>query len=78
MALLASATRGIVPADRDVREGEIYLDGKIPRQRYRDRELAAQTVGVVGLGAPGRPCAGASTDAAGSQCPPRQGTAPQV
>ncbi len=55
MALLASATRGIVPADRDVREGDIYLDGKIPRQRYRDRELAAQTVGVVCLGALGRP-----------------------
>ena len=42
VALLFAATRGIVPADRDVREGEIYRDGKIPYQRYRAWELARQ------------------------------------
>src|SRR5580698_6399746 len=54
VALLFAATRGIVPADRDVREGEIYRDGKIPYQRYRAWELAGQTVGLVGLGAVAR------------------------
>jgi D-3-phosphoglycerate dehydrogenase len=54
IALLFSATRGVVPADRDVREGEIYRDGKIPYQRYRAWELAGKTVGLVGLGAVGR------------------------
>jgi D-3-phosphoglycerate dehydrogenase len=52
--LLFAATRGIVPADRDVREGEIYRDGKIPYQRYRAWELAGKTVGLVGLGAVAR------------------------
>jgi D-3-phosphoglycerate dehydrogenase len=45
---------GLVPADRDVRAGEIYRDGKIPYQRYRAWELAGKTVGLVGLGAVGR------------------------
>ena len=53
VALLFAATRGVVPADRDVREGEIYRDGKIPYQRYRAWELAGRTVGLVGLGAVG-------------------------
>jgi D-3-phosphoglycerate dehydrogenase / 2-oxoglutarate reductase len=54
VGLLFAATRGIVPADKDVREGEIYRDGKIPYQRYRSWELAGKTVGLVGLGAVGR------------------------
>ena len=54
VALLFAATRGVVPADRDVRDGEIYRDGKIPYQRYRAWELAGRTVGLVGLGAVGR------------------------
>ncbi len=54
VALLFAATRGVVPADHDVREGEIYRDGKIPYQRYRAWELAGKTVGLVGLGAVGR------------------------
>src|SRR6201985_1684882 len=54
VALLFAATRGIVPADRDVRAGEIFRDGKIPYQRYRAWELAGRTVGLVGLGAVGR------------------------
>jgi D-3-phosphoglycerate dehydrogenase len=54
VALLFASTRGIVPADRDVREGQIYRDGKIPYQRYRAWEMAGKTVGLVGLGAVGR------------------------
>jgi D-3-phosphoglycerate dehydrogenase len=54
VALLFAATRGLIPADRDVRAGEIYRDGKIPYQRYRAWELAGKTVGLVGLGAVGR------------------------
>jgi D-3-phosphoglycerate dehydrogenase len=54
VALLFAATRGVVAADKDVREGEIYRDGKIPYQRYRAWELAGKTVGLVGLGAVGR------------------------
>jgi D-3-phosphoglycerate dehydrogenase len=54
VALLFAATRGIIPADRDVRDGEVYRDGKIPYQRYRSWELAGKTVGLVGLGAVGR------------------------
>src|SRR5580704_13128702 len=54
VALLFAATRGIIPADRDVRDGEVYRDGKIPYQRYRAWELNGRTVGLVGLGAVGR------------------------
>jgi D-3-phosphoglycerate dehydrogenase / 2-oxoglutarate reductase len=54
VALLFAATRGLIPADRDVRAGEIYRGGKIPYQRYRAWELAGKTVGLVGLGAVGR------------------------
>jgi D-3-phosphoglycerate dehydrogenase / 2-oxoglutarate reductase len=54
VALLFAATRGLVPADKDVRAGEIYRDGKIPYQRYRAWELAGRTAGLVGLGAVGR------------------------
>jgi D-3-phosphoglycerate dehydrogenase len=54
VALLFAATRGLVPADKDVRAGEIYRDGKIPYQRYRAWELNGRTAGLVGLGAVGR------------------------
>jgi D-3-phosphoglycerate dehydrogenase len=54
VALLFAATRGLIPADKDVRAGEIYRDGKIPYQRYRAWELNGRTVGLVGLGAVGR------------------------
>jgi len=54
VALLFAATRGLVPADKDVRAGEIYRDGKIPYQRYRAWEIAGKTAGLVGLGAVGR------------------------
>lgn len=54
VGLLLAATRGIVPADRDVRAGEVYRDGSIPYQRFRGWQLAGRTVGIVGLGAVGR------------------------
>jgi D-3-phosphoglycerate dehydrogenase len=54
VALLFAATRGLIPADKDVRAGEIYRDGKIPYQRYRAWEVAGRTAGLVGLGAVGR------------------------
>ena len=54
VALLFAVNRFVVPADRDVRAGEVYKDGKIPYQRYRAWQLAGRTAGVVGLGAVGR------------------------
>jgi D-3-phosphoglycerate dehydrogenase / 2-oxoglutarate reductase len=54
VALLLAVTRGIVPADRDVRAGEPYRDGILPYQRYRAWEIAGKTAGIVGLGAVGR------------------------
>jgi D-3-phosphoglycerate dehydrogenase len=54
IALMFGVNRWLVPADRDVRAGEVYAEGKIPYQRYRAWELSGQTVGIVGLGAVGR------------------------
>lgn len=54
IALLFSLARQILPADGDVRSGEIYRDGTIPYQRFRSWELKGQTAGLVGLGAVGR------------------------
>jgi D-3-phosphoglycerate dehydrogenase / 2-oxoglutarate reductase len=54
IALLFAVNRGVVRADRDVREGEIYRDGTIPYQRFRAWQLAGRTAGLVGLGAVGR------------------------
>jgi D-3-phosphoglycerate dehydrogenase len=54
LALLFAVNRFVVPADHDVRAGEVYSGGKIPYQRYRAWELAGRTVGIVGLGAVGR------------------------
>jgi D-3-phosphoglycerate dehydrogenase / 2-oxoglutarate reductase len=54
VALLFAVNRGVVRADRDVREGEIYRDGTIPYQRFRAWQLAGRTAGIVGLGAVGR------------------------
>jgi D-3-phosphoglycerate dehydrogenase len=54
VALMFAASRGVRPADRDVRAGEIYRDGTIPYQRFRAWELAGRTAGLVGLGAVGR------------------------
>src|SRR6476469_5754146 len=54
VALLFAVNRGVVSADRDVREGEVYRDGTIPYQRFRAWQLAGRTAGLVGLGAVGR------------------------
>jgi D-3-phosphoglycerate dehydrogenase len=54
IGLLFAVNRFLVPADRDVRAGEVYAGGKIPYQRYRAWELSGRTVGIVGLGAVGR------------------------
>lgn len=54
VALLLAATRRIVPADRDVRAGDVYRDGSIPYQRFRGWQVAGRTAGIVGLGAVGR------------------------
>ena len=57
VALALAATRGVVAADRDVREGQVYRDGSIPYQRFRGWQLAGRTVGIVGYGAVGRAAA---------------------
>jgi D-3-phosphoglycerate dehydrogenase len=54
VALLLAASRRILPADRDVRAGQIFRDGTIPYQRYRSWELNGRTAGLIGLGAVGR------------------------
>jgi len=54
VALLFAVNRGVVPADGDVREGQVYRDGTIPYQRYRAWQIAGRTAGIVGLGAVGR------------------------
>lgn len=54
VALLLAVTRGLLAADRDVREGEVYRDGSIPYQRFRAWQLEGRTAGLVGLGAVGR------------------------
>jgi D-3-phosphoglycerate dehydrogenase len=54
LALLLAVTRGIVPADADVRQGNVYRDGTIPYQRYRAWEIKGRTAGLIGLGAVGR------------------------
>jgi D-3-phosphoglycerate dehydrogenase len=54
VGLALAATRGLVAADRDVREGQVFRDGTIPYQRFRAWQLAGRTLGLVGLGAVGR------------------------
>ncbi len=54
VGLLVAATRRIIPADSDVRSGNIFRDGTIPYQRFRAWEIAGKTIGLVGLGAVGR------------------------
>ncbi|MGZ4510577.1 MAG: NAD(P)-dependent oxidoreductase [Mycobacterium sp.] len=54
VALLLAATRKLLPADADVRSGNIFRDGSIPYQRFRGWEVAGRTAGLVGLGAVGR------------------------
>ena len=53
VALLFAATRHLLPADADVRSGQVFRDGTIPYQRFRAGEIAGRTAGLVGLGAVG-------------------------
>jgi D-3-phosphoglycerate dehydrogenase len=53
VGLLIALTRRILPADRDVRTGNVFGE-TLPYQRYRAWELAGRTVGIVGYGAVGR------------------------
>ena len=49
VALLFAVNRGVVPADADVREGQVYRDGTIPYQRYLELEaIVAQTKTMEG------------------------------
>lgn len=54
IALLFAATRQVRSADADVRAGEVFRDGTIPYQRFRAREIAGLTAGLVGYGAVAR------------------------
>ena len=54
VALLFALARRLLPADDDVRAGQVYRDGTIPYQRFRAWELNGRTAGLVGLGAVGR------------------------
>lgn len=54
VALLLAVTRQLLPADADVRSGNIFRDGSIPYQRFRGWEIAGRSAGLVGLGAVGR------------------------
>src|SRR3954471_16177546 len=54
VGLMFAVNRGLVRADRDVREGQVWRDGTIPYQRFRAWQLAGRTAGLVGLGAVGR------------------------
>ena len=71
VGLLLAVTRHIVPADRDVREGEVYRDGTIPYQRFRAWQLAGRTARAGRASAPSAgPCAGGSRASACGSSPP--------
>jgi D-3-phosphoglycerate dehydrogenase / 2-oxoglutarate reductase len=54
VGLLMALARRILPADRDVRELEVFRDGTIPYQRFRGWEVAGRQAAIVGYGAVGR------------------------
>jgi D-3-phosphoglycerate dehydrogenase len=54
IGLMLAVNRGIVRADRDVREGQVWRDGTIPYQRFRAWQVAGRTAGIIGYGAVGR------------------------
>jgi D-3-phosphoglycerate dehydrogenase len=54
LALLFAASRHVVPADRDLRAGDVVKDGRLAYQRFRAWQLAGRVAGLVGLGAVGR------------------------
>jgi D-3-phosphoglycerate dehydrogenase len=54
VALLFALARRVLPADADVRSGQVYRDGTIPYQRFRAWELNGKKAGLVGFGAVAR------------------------
>ena len=54
IGLLLAVARAVLPADRDVRQLEVFRDGTIPYQRFRGWELAGRNVAIIGYGAVGR------------------------
>src|SRR4029078_9136839 len=54
VGLILAVNRGILRADRHVREGPVWRAGTIPYQRFRAWQLEGRTAGLVGLGAVGR------------------------
>jgi D-3-phosphoglycerate dehydrogenase len=54
IGLLLALVRHILPADRDVREVEVFRDGTLPYQRFRGWEVAGRQAAIVGFGAVGR------------------------
>ena len=54
VGLLLAVVRRILPADRDVRELEVFRHGTIPYQRFRGWELAGRRAAIIGYGAVGR------------------------
>jgi D-3-phosphoglycerate dehydrogenase len=54
IGLLFAVVRGIVASDADIRAGRWVIDERIPQQRYRSREIAGMTVGLLGFGAVGQ------------------------
>ena len=57
IGLLFAVIRGIVASDADIRAGRWVIEERIPQQRYRSREVAGMTVGLVGCGAVGQAAA---------------------
>jgi D-3-phosphoglycerate dehydrogenase / 2-oxoglutarate reductase len=53
IGLLIALARRVLPADRDVREVEVFRDGTIPYQRFRGWEVAGRRAAIVGYGAVG-------------------------
>jgi D-3-phosphoglycerate dehydrogenase / 2-oxoglutarate reductase len=54
LGVLIALARGILPADRDVRQTEVFRDGTIPYQRFRGWELAGRRAAIIGYGAVGQ------------------------
>lgn len=54
IGLLIAVVREVLPADRDVRDLEVFRDGTIPYQRFRGWELAGKRAAIIGYGAVGR------------------------
>ena len=71
VALLFAATRHVVPADHDVRAGDVWKDGTIPYQRYRAWQLAGQH------GRPRRPGRGRARAALAARGPGHEGHRPR-